>query len=361
MPDQIRTLSGHDYLSDEVWDEERRRIFHRGWFLVGAARRLQRGNRTVVDVAGESVLLTCDLDGRLHAFANVCRHRGARLCDGHDASSQGSLMCPYHAWTYALDGRLIATPHLEEHDVEKATLPLWQYHVREWNGLAFVSLHADPQPFDEWLQTHAAAMLRMGRFPIDSLEVVASTRCEIAANWKIVVENYQECLHCSRVHPELVDLVPLYRSGWVQDHSRDDGGVGLSRGSTMSRTPVELPPLPGVADTDRSSYFGATIFPNGFLDITGPSVVVSTLLPDGPHRTVMTMDFLFHRDAIAVPGFDPQPIIDFNVLVGDQDNAVCERVHRGVASKSFDHGVLTPKDEYVIWFVDHYRRTMAGE
>jgi Rieske 2Fe-2S family protein len=101
------------------------------------------------------------------------------------------------------------------------------------------------------------------------------------------------------------------------------------------------------------------VFPNGFIDVTGPNVVVSTLLPDGPHRTVMTMDFLFHPDAIATPGFDPQPIVDFNVLVGNQDNAVCEAVHRGVSSKAFDHGVLTPKDEHVIWFTQHYRRTMA--
>jgi Rieske 2Fe-2S family protein len=83
--------------------------------------RLQPGNRTVVELAGESVLITRDLDGQLHALANVCRHRGARLCDQHSDSGQGSLMCPYHAWTYALDGRLIATPHLDDDDIDKAS------------------------------------------------------------------------------------------------------------------------------------------------------------------------------------------------------------------------------------------------
>ena len=92
MPELIPTLNGHDYLSDEVWQAEREQIFHRGWFLVGAGQRLQRGNREPVNVAGESVLLTRDLDGRLHAFANVCRHRGAQLCESHDASTQGSIM-----------------------------------------------------------------------------------------------------------------------------------------------------------------------------------------------------------------------------------------------------------------------------
>lgn len=359
MSIDTRTLTRHDYLSDEVWAAERAKIFHSGWMLAGAGQRLQRGNRTVVDLAGESVLLTRDLDGRLHALANVCRHRGARLCEGHDASAQGSLMCPYHAWTYALDGRLIATPHLDDSDVDRASHPLWRYHVREWEGLVFVSLAPDPPQFDGWLQEHAREMLKLQRF-MGGLQVVATTRCDIAANWKIVVENYQECLHCTRVHPELVDLVPLYRTGWVTDHTRDDGGVSLVRGSTMSSQPIDLPRLPGASDLDHTSYFGATVFPNGFLDVTGPNVVVSTLYPDGPHRTVMTMDFLFHPDAIATPGFDPQPIIDFNVLVGNQDNDVCEMVHRGVSSLAFDHGVLTPKDEYVIWFTEHYRRTMAA-
>jgi Rieske 2Fe-2S family protein len=359
MSNEVHTLSGHHYLSDEVWQAERARIFHGGWVLAGAGQRLAPGNRTVVNIAGESVLLTRDLQGHLHAFANVCRHRGSMLCEGHQTSSQGSLMCPYHAWTYALDGKLIATPHLDDTDVDKSTLPLWQYHLREWEGLIFVSLAADPVPFDQWLQRHAEAMLPLARFGIGGLQVVANTVCDIAANWKIVVENYLECLHCTRVHPELVDLVPLYRSGWVTDHSRDDGGVSLSRGNTMSETPIDLPSLPGVSEIDQNSYFGANYLPNGFIDITGPSVVVSTLYPDGPNRTVMTMDFLFHPDAIATPGFDPQPIVDFNVLVGNQDNVVCEAVHRGVASKSFTHGVLTPKDEHVIDFVRHYREWMA--
>ena len=157
-------------------------------------------------MAGESVLLTRDLDGHLHAFANVCRHRGSRLCEEHDASTQGSLMCPYHAWTYALDGRLVATPHLEEGDVDRSSLPLWAYHVREWNGIAFVSVHPDPAPFDEWLDAHAADMLRLARFPISDMQVVATTRCDIAANWKVIIENYQECYHCPSIHPQLCSV-----------------------------------------------------------------------------------------------------------------------------------------------------------
>ncbi|MGB8862332.1 MAG: aromatic ring-hydroxylating dioxygenase subunit alpha [Ilumatobacteraceae bacterium] len=353
MPIDTRTLTRSDYLSDEVYEIERQRLFHGGWMLAGRADRLGTGNRTVVELAGESVLLTRDLDGRLHALANVCRHRGARLCDQHTDTGQGSLMCPYHAWTYALDGRLIATPHLDEHDIDKASLPLWAYQVREWQGFLFVSLAAEPPAFEQWMAAHCAELTALERFGFGDLRVAVTTSCDIAANWKIVVENYQECLHCTRVHPELVELVPLYRSGWVTDHSRSDGGVTLARGNSMAYEATTLPLLPGITGTDAESYFGGTIFPNGFIDVTGTCAILSTLFPKGPHLTTMTMEFMFAPDTIA-EGFDPTPVVEFNELVAAQDNLVCERVHQGVSSRAFDHGVLTPKDALVIEFTQHY-------
>lgn len=353
-PNSTHTLSRHDYLADEVYEVERARLFHGGWMLAARADRLQRGNRQVVELAGESVLLTRDLDGALHALANVCRHRGARLCEQHSDSGQGSLMCPYHAWTYALDGRLIATPHLDDSDVDKSTLPLWQYHVRQWEGFVFVSLAADPPDFDRWMGEYCADLLALERYGFGNLVVGATRTCDIAANWKIVIENYQECLHCTRVHPELVELVPLYRTGCVVDHERDDGGVTLARGYSMADTENTLPLLPGIEGLDASSYYGGTIFPNGFIDVTGTCAIVSTLFPKGPHLTTMTMEFMFAPEVVAAEGFDPSSVVDFNVLVADQDNVVCESVHRGVSSRAFDHGVLTPKDALVIDFTQRY-------
>src|SRR5690606_25044347 len=128
----------------------------------------------------ESVLITRDLQGELHAFANVCRHRGARLCDAHTDSGQGSLMCPYHAWTYALDGRLIATPHLDNDDIDKSSLPLWSHHVRDWNGFVFVSVAKDPPPFEDWLQVNGGELTALERFGFGDLVVAVTTSCDIA-------------------------------------------------------------------------------------------------------------------------------------------------------------------------------------
>jgi glycine betaine catabolism A len=356
MPENARTLGRADYCSDEIFEVEKQRFFHGGWVMVARADTLQPGNRRVVEIAGESILVTRDLDGVIHAHANVCRHRGARLCEESSDSKQGSLMCPYHAWTYALDGRLIATPHLGDDDVDKSALSLWSVAVEVWEGFVFVCLAKDPPGFDVWMQQHGQELLALERFHPGRLKVAVRTVTEVAANWKIIVENYQECLHCTRVHPELVDIVPVYRTGWVYDPERSDGGVALrDGGNSFSVTgTASLPLLPDMTSDDATSYFGCTMFPNMFVDVTGTSLIVSTLFPTSATSTTSVMEYLFAPETIDAPGFDPSAIVEFSELVGAQDYVVCERVQRGVSSSFFSHGVLTPKDDLVIGFTQHY-------
>lgn len=351
------TLSRDDYTSESVWQAEVARIFHRGWFVAAHVSQLAPGSRRVVDVAGESVLLTRALDGEVHALANTCRHRGARLCETHVDSTQGSVMCPYHAWTYALDGRLIATPHLD--DVDHAEYPLWRHAVTVWNGIIFVSVATDPPPFDEWFARYAAEFAAFERYDIGALQVVHTTECDVASNWKIVIENYLECLHCTRVHPELVEIAPLYRSGNVNDPNRVDGGITLRGTNSFAPHTLDIPLVPGVGD-DETSYYGGVAFPNSFLDITGTSVILSILHPTGPGHTRTETIYLFSAEAVATAGFDPTPIIEFSDLVAAQDNVVCEKVQLGVGSVRFTHGVLSSKDAAVVEFLDIYRGAIAS-
>jgi Rieske 2Fe-2S family protein len=359
MANTHHTLSRADYVDDGVWEAERERIFHASWMLALRADVVAPGSRTVVNLAGESVIITCDQSGELHAFANVCRHRGARLCERTDVDHRTAITCPYHAWSYSLDGRLVATPHLTDDDLDKSTLPLWSYHVREWRGFVFVSLAADPPDFDEWLHREFAELVALERWGFEHLIVGHTSWTTVAANWKIVMENYQECLHCTKVHPELVEMVPLYRSGWTWDRSRPQGGVVLARGHSFSDQEVSLPLLPGLSDDDAASYFGGSGFPNCFIDVTGTSAILSILYPTSPTSTLVRTDYLFHPDTVKAEGFDPSPIVEFSDLVTAQDNGVCEAVQRGVTSRAFEHGVLTPKDDYVIEFVARYRRHMG--
>jgi Rieske 2Fe-2S family protein len=317
------TLDRDDYWSPEVFAAEQRTIFHAGWFYACHTDSLPAGHRRVVDVAGESVIVARDVDGALHAHANVCRHRGAQLCDPDPAgcADKGAIRCPYHAWTYGLDGGLRATPRVDD-ELDRDALGLWRHHAAEWNGMIFVSVASQPPSLDDWMARHTDWNEVFAELALSELKVGARTVNHVDANWKIVMENYQECLHCAVVHPELVDLIPIYRTGNVVDDSRTDGAVSLTHGS------------------------------NSFT-LDGTSI--TALFPNGPTSTTVIAEYLFAAGDVAAEGFDPTDVVEFNELVGRQDYDVCERVQRGVRSSAFSTGVLTAKDRYVVDFVAHYR------
>jgi Rieske 2Fe-2S family protein len=357
--DLIPTLSGQEYSSAEVYERERTKIFHQSWFYVCRQDRLAPGDRFVADVAGESVLVVKDRDGNIHAHANVCRHRGARLCEESGPGSKAGITCPYHAWTYSLDGRLIGTPHLGPDEVDRDSMSLWAVACEVWHGFVFLNLAPEPAPLVESFGAGLDSVQLFDHLHLGELRTGVTTSTVVQANWKILVENYQECLHCSWVHPELVDIVPVYKTGSVVDPSRADGGVNL-RGNSFSLTGrSNLPVLPYMPVEEAESYYGATIFPNMFIDVTGTSVIVSSLWPNGPAETTVAMEYLFAADTVADPAFDPSEIVDFSELVGKQDYDVSERVQRGVSSRYFDHGFLAPQDHLIVDFLATYRSHMT--
>ncbi len=181
------------------------------------------------------------------------------------------------------------------------------------------------------------------------------------ANWKILVENYNECLHCPTVHPELVAVAPTFRKGLVFEEGRDDWGVSIEGGGagyTASGT-TTLPVLPGLTEQQATAMYGASIFPNMFLDLTGTVVIATRILPRGAGHTTMITDYLFRPEVMDGPGFDPGEVVEFSELVAHQDYVVCERAQLGVASRAFGHGVYAEKDELPYLFNERYRAALA--
>ena len=362
------TLTRADYISADVFELERRRIFHGGWFFVGHVASIPAGSSRVLDVAGEQVIVTCTRAGQFHAFANACRHRGAMFVDPTDPTvvapecGAASIQCPYHAWTYGLDGRLLATPRVDRDDVDRDATGLWAYRADVWNGLVFVSLAHDVAPLREWLVESNPALVGFEHLAIADMALVQRTASSAAANWKIVVENYQECLHCPVVHPELVEVIPHYRTGEVVDAARPDGAVEFLNWANSymqaSTGAAELPLLPGVAPSYEGVYNGTSVFPNLFFYLTASGLVLTTLFPVDPDRTLIVGEYLFAPEVAASSEYDPTDEIAFNELIGAQDIAVCERVQRGVASRAFTTGILTTKDDAVVDFDRQYRSAM---
>ena len=217
-----------DYTSETVYEDERERIWFGGWICAGRDEVPNPGDYLVRDIAGESIFIVRNLRGEPRAFYNVCAHRGTRLVDEEPASGHVSKVfkCPYHAWSFDLDGRLIGTPNVHEDEAfDRESYPLHSIAVEAYAGFVFVtSPRRAAGPGDAARQHRDAPRLRS--LPPRRAASGPADRYEVAANWKIVVENYNECLHCPTVHPELVSIVPLYRFGEVWDEETQTTATG---------------------------------------------------------------------------------------------------------------------------------------
>jgi glycine betaine catabolism A len=351
------TLPGASYVSEQVFAEEMRAVFARTWACIGRTEEAPRpGDYVVRELAGESLIVVHGRNGRFRAFYNVCRHRGTRLCesDGHARI----FTCPYHGWSYrADDGALLRTPNVgDDEGLDRSLYSLVGVRCEEWEGFLFVNLEDNGTTLVESLEREPDGPTQYTRFGIGALRTFTPSATEVTANWKIVVENYHECLHCPGVHPELVQVIPTFQTG-ATFSDPDSWGVPLAPGATsLTRSgKSKLPPLPGVAEEDLTQYFGCFVFPNLFIDMSSDCVTYDILFPLAPGKTVDRGGYLFAAETIARTDFDPSEIIEFGDLVARQDNEVCERVQKGVGSRAFARGGVHPfHDRFVYGFVRRY-------
>ena len=359
------TLSGADYTSDAVWAEERERIWFGGWVCIGRDAEVPAARDYLVrDLAGESIFVVRNDAGDLHGFYNVCAHRGTRLLDDEPACGRlgRAIKCPYHAWSYDLEGRLIGTPNVhEDEQFERGDYPLHAIAVATYAGFLFVNLDRSAPPLEDWLAAGVEHITDFERYRMGELRVARRLVYEVEANWKILGENYNECLHCPTIHPELVQAIPLYRRGEVWDGETPDGGNLMRDGATSFTLTggSALPPFPGLREHDYRMYYGTFQFPNLLVNLHPDAVMTYRLDPRGPGRTTVTSEFLFRPEAIAGPGFDPEPVVEFWDLVSRQDWAVCERAQRGVGSRAYTSGVYPRNDRLVFDFNERWRLAMG--
>ena len=343
-----RTLPRTAYVSDEFFAREREHVFFDDWFCVGRSEELpDNGDYLAANVAGESVVLVRDRDGRLRGFFNVCRHRGSQLVPTADRASGcfgGAIRCPYHSWTYELDGRLRTAPFLEDgRDLQKADLPLHDVAVDVWAGFVFVRVARAPGPtLHEQL---GAIPQRLARYPLDDLRSARRIAYDVDANWKVMLENYNECYHCGPVHPELCSLVPAFKQrgggdlDWERGIPHRPGAYTFTLSGTTTRSP-----LPGLNDDERARHKGELIYPNLLLSLSADHVAAFTVWARGPAKTTILCDFLFHPHEMARADFDPSDAVDFWDLVNRQDWKICESVQRGMTSRVFDFGYYAPME-----------------
>ena len=214
----LPTLPGASYTDPAIFEREQDRIFERMWFCAGRVDR--PGAYTTAMVGRESVLVTRSNDGAAKAFLNICRHRGARLCIDDEGAVKRTFRCTYHAWSYDLDGKLVAAPNLVNMpDIDRIEYGLRRVAVREWLGYVWVCLADTPPSFED--DGMGACRERLGdldaidRYAMASLDIGRRIRYDVRANWKLIIENFMECYHCATIHPELVHVLPEFAGGFA--------------------------------------------------------------------------------------------------------------------------------------------------
>jgi Rieske 2Fe-2S family protein len=355
-----RTLERHWYASSQTFERERERIFARSWCYMARAERIPHaGDYVLADVAGESVIVTRDATGNVRAFFNVCRHRGTRLCSAESGRFSGSIQCPYHAWTYGLDGALLAARNMSDvPGFERAAFALHEAAVAIVDGFIFANVAFEPEPFESEL---GPLFARFSRYDIASLRVAREIHYDLNCNWKIVFQNYSECYHCPLVHPQLERLSPSdsgrndLREGPILGGYSElrDAGTSLTTTGTSSR-----PPLPGIEGVELGRTYYYTIFPSLLLSLHPDYVMVHEVRPLAVDRTRITCAWLFDPATMATPDFDPSDVVEFWDVTNRQDWHVCELTQAGVSSRAYTPGPYANQEGLLAAFDRHYLRAM---
>jgi Rieske 2Fe-2S family protein len=365
------TLSGRYYYDTAIFESEQDRIFERMWFCaVRSADLPSPGAFRRVQVGRESVLVVRGRDGALNAFLNVCRHRGAMLCSEDSGVVNRHLKCPYHAWTYGLDGKLFAAPNLGTlTDATGARINRTEYGLvpvtlREWLGYAWVCLDAEPPSFED--EVIGAVTERLGdaeaieHYGVAELAVGRRISYDVAANWKLIVENFMECYHCASIHPELTEVLPEFAGGLAAQYFV---GHGALFGAEVAGFTIDggagMDVIPGVTPEQDRRYYAITVRPNVFVNLVPDHVIFHRMYPLGPDRTIVECDWLYLPDVL-VQGRDLERSVQLFHRVNEQDFDACERTQPTMSSRAYRAGgVLVPSEHHIAdfhrWIEDRLR------
>jgi glycine betaine catabolism A len=353
-PTLIPTLAGSYYTDPDVFEREQLAIFEGDWLCVARSGDIGRpGQFQTVQAGRESVLAVRQRDGGLRALLNVCRHRGARVCTDESGQVNRYLRCPYHAWSYELDGRLAAAPNLAKMpDIDRGERGLVAVAAREWLGYVWVCLAEDPPPFEE--RVMGAVSGRLG-----TLDAIDAYRLE-SLNWKLIVENFMECYHCATIHPELVSVLPEFAGGYAAQYYVGHGAAFADRvaGFTVDGS-SGFGRLPGLTDDQDRKYYAITIRPQVFINLVPDHAIVHRMTPLAPDRTLVVCDWLFSPDVIA-SGADVSLSVELFDRVNRQDFDACARTQPSMSSRAYrDGGVLVPSEHHISDFHAWVRARLA--
>ena len=349
------TIIPEAYTDEQFYRLEQERVFANSWVPVAITAQVQKpGDIKVVEVAGQSIILTRNKEGELRAFYNVCRHRGAMMLDKDCTKVRGArIRCPYHSWAYDLNGKCIGTPLFEGSDIPEEMqgafsmggvdqftrddYPLFSVHVDSWAYFIFVNLAENPAPLAEQLGDLPE---RLAPYRLEEWVVCRESEFIFKANYKLVGENFMEYYHLPWVHPELIKVSRM------EDHYRWQGR-GMYTG--MMTWPISagdeggwlgLPPMSGLEGQYLESARFIWLFPNASMSVMPNHTFVMITRPDGPAYTVEETYILVHPESLENEGAEAEldQLTEFWTLVNNQDIDIVEKVQAGLTMQPYRGG-----------------------
>ena len=345
MSTQAKTLPGRYYTDSEIFQKEIETFFLGMWISSGRSEQIPNaGDYYLCEVAGESIIVTRDNTGSVKAFYNVCRHRGTRMCREAQGKFAGRIQCPYHGWTYGLDGMLLGAPHTEEAAFCREDYPLHAVEVEVWDGSIFLNLSSNPKPLAEQL---GDLPNKFAPWHLQDLRLHEQRVYDVRANWKLIVSNYNECLHCPILHPMLSRVSDSMSGNNDPPQPTYIGGSMAFRAGaqTMSVDGVRRRDyLPCLSEQQRKLVLYYAIYPNLFLSLHPDYVMAHRLWPLAVDRTRVVCEWYFHPQEMAKPGFRADDAVEFWDATNREDWEISEWSQRGVSSRGYEPGPYSTRE-----------------
>lgn len=349
---EANVLPARVYHDQDVFDYERDAWYASGWVAAGREEdALRPGQYFLAPIAGENIIIVRGNDGVLRGFFNVCRHRGSTLVE-EDGGTMARFQCPYHAWVYDLEGRLKQPRHTELLvDFDPGEWGLVPVTIATWQGIVYVDLSGSAAPLAEFLGDIAT---EFARFDLGALRRARRIDYNVKANWKALVENYQECYHCPGVHPQLNRITP-YTSG----RYLPSDGAGMNsymevlpefETLSMSGAADGREPMPGMTDEDDKRIYYSAVWPNLLFSLHPDYLMLHFVAPLKPGRTFVRCEWYFDPAEMEKPDFSPDDAIEFWDLTNRQDWHVCELQQQGTKSRGYTQGRFSSMESSVHGF-----------
>ena len=346
-----KTLPAPYYTDPEHFRREIETFYYQGWICAGRSENIPNpGDYFLREIAGESVIIVRSDSGSIECFYNVCRHRGTRLCSAAEGSFKGRIQCPYHGWTYGLSGRLIGAPHMDSSVFQAAEYPLHRLHADIWDGHIFLNAQPDPPALSVQL---ADLPVRFAPWRMAELRLYKRSTYDVRANWKLIVANYNECLHCPVLHPALNELTHYLGSDNDAPQPTYIGGsMGFrSPAETMSTDGIRRREyLPGLSDSERAKVCYYAIYPNLLLSLHPDYMMIHTLWPRKADCTEVVCEWYFHPAELAKRDFVGSDAVEFWDTTNREDWRIVELSQLGIQSRAYVPGPYSAREQLLSAF-----------